>query len=251
MSQRVFTMTSLIGIALVGLLSGVVIGWLLRTKSATGAGFAALGATAGLMIGLSVSPVVATAVTTILGLLTVLVPVYFQDQANRQAAAQATAGQPNPTPPSLPPLGLWLFPFAGMLLVGVLAGVAIRVNDALNFAPAPNPSFPERYQAMGFTKDQIKAIMDGHARAYATGRGPGDEKPKDPGSVLHNLIRPVGWDAIWKGSVRGSDTAKVNLERLKSNVDGTPIAAAIEQLKLEGNTPESILSELDKKFKAP
>jgi hypothetical protein len=219
-------------------LVGGVLGWLLARRESVGAGFAALGAVTGLMIGLSTSPVVAASVSTILGLLGVLVPIYFQ----RLAAAPAQPPPAADAQPAPPPLGTWLFPFAGALLTGTLAGVALRANDALNFA---SRSLRDQYQAQGFTEDQITAMMERHAKAVT---GPPPRTAENPGpTLLHSLPRPATWDDIWSKNYRDQDTADENLARIEA-ASPKDVQQAIANLRAEGKSAAEILDALKRAF---
>jgi hypothetical protein len=228
-------------VACMGALVGLALGLVIASKSDRkfAAGYAFLGLAAGLVVGLSNSPVVASGITAGFALVASLLPYYVTEKA-------ATRRRDGAAVSSLPPVGSWLAPLSCMIIVGVLLGITIRVNELL-FVPNPTPHVDLRsqYSAMGFSEPQIDRIMKGHADALAgaaPGRSPEPLHPKSPVAVLTAAgiaqVRQVLADA--EGF---SDPDK----RLDFIVNHAPmLKEEVARLRAAGKPPDEILELLRK-----
>jgi hypothetical protein len=223
---------------ILSLLLGGVVGWLLSKRESIGAGFAALRASVGLMIGLSSSPVVAASVTAIFSLIGILIPIFFE----QKTGAAPVALDSKRAEPQVPPLATWLFPFGGALLVGTLAGIALRANDALNFS---SPNLRDHYRAQGFTEDQINSIMEQYARAIT---GPPPVTENKTHTSLQSVVKPVNWDDIWRENYLQNDNAEDNLSRIEA-ASPKEVKQAIGKMRQDRISAAAILDSLKKKFK--
>jgi len=208
--------------------------WLAVRGTLLGAGFAALGGSAGMMIGLSTSPVVGTAVGAVLGVLALAIPVYFQKVAPEALKTTATEG--------VPPLGSWLFPFAAAVFLGIPLGLALRVNNALDFSSS---NLRKHYEAQGFTQEQIDVLMDRHTKGGADFAPPPISRQP---TVLHTAVRPANFSKIWRDTVNPDDPPDENLRRLQV-ASPKDVQAMIESLKRDNHRSQDILTALKDQWK--
>lgn len=162
-------------------------------ERASAFGFAGLGLAFGVALGLSSSPVLGASLAAGFALIGTLIPLYFPKTA--------TADPTGTTPvPRLAPVGVWLFPFAVSTILGMVLGLALRVNDALDFRPQ---NLRERFLAQGFTEKQATDIMErlassihDPATAQAAAAGTKEQaKATEPG--LQTAAAHVDWKDYW------------------------------------------------------
>src|SRR5262245_21222352 len=153
-------------LVVVALITGIVLGRIVKPHFTFVAGYACLGLVSGMALGLSASPVLGATITGVFTLAAVVIPILLKNTSEG-----APSNQPSPrcvgttAPVHLIAIGEWLFPLAMSLVLGMLVGVAMRVNDALNFEPA---DLRERYRAQGFSEKQVEMIMSGQTNAMAS-----------------------------------------------------------------------------------
>jgi len=97
----------------------------------------------GLLVGLSKSQVVAGAIAAAFSLAT--------------AALQRLLPNANRASPQLPLVAGSLTAFAFAMTLGVLGGITLRVNDALDFT---DRNLRRRYESLGFSSSQVDLILD-------------------------------------------------------------------------------------------
>lgn len=190
----------------------------MRAKSTT-AGFGNLGLVGGLALGLSASPVLAATVTALFAFAAVLVPHFFSQPAGEGGATPSPA---------------WLRPLAWWLALGLILGIFLRVNDALNFSQ----NLRSQYAARGFTDQQIEMIMAGHAAALAAAQ------PAAPaelgGTSLQASERRAKWAKLLGVLIHPTDSPEKNLERVKSGVSSDD-RERIKFLETHGMAPSQVL----------
>lgn len=205
------------------LIVGLVAGRLTSRRDGVGAGFAALGLVAGLSLGLSASPVLGATITALFTFLGVLAPLYLKSR--------------NSTASSGPNTNLWLFPFACALAVGIVGGIAMRVNDALDFRSV---NLRDRYAELGFSERQIEVMMDKQASTGA----PLAERHRD--TSLQNLKRPANWDEVLNMFVHKDSSPEDNLASLKQRIPTEKeILREIEKWEKQGLSAKQILKKLE------
>lgn len=94
----------------------------------------------GLLIGLCASPIVGTVLSGAITLVGVVIPMFGAKSGESQARQAVT----------------FLGPFAIVATIGVLGGIALRLNDVLYFGPR---TLLARYEAAGFSKEQIATVL--------------------------------------------------------------------------------------------
>jgi hypothetical protein len=113
-------------------------------------GFAALGLAFGMTLGLSNTPVLGTSIAAGFALIGTLLPAYRRQPEPGESGTSAQAFQTIP-------VGVWLFPFAVAMTLGMLIGIELRVNDALDLR---GENLHDQLLRKGFTEQQTEQIMD-------------------------------------------------------------------------------------------
>lgn len=128
----------------IGVLVGVLLGTLLYNRSGSGeaAGGASVGLLFGMLIGLCDSPIVGTVLSGAIAAVGVVVPALAKSKDGSQFVR-----------------GPFLVSAALLSTLGVVGGIALRTSNVLDFEPR-SPSLRQRYEAEGFSNDQVNAIME-------------------------------------------------------------------------------------------
>jgi len=153
----------------VAVVVGITIGrwsWRRNRRSIT-LGFGLLGLATGMILGLSNSPVIGGAITAGFTFAGSLIAHFFPPITRSQDDAEAAA-------PAVIDVTSWLPPFAGTLVVGILLGIVLRVNELLLFR---TKSLRQTLLDDGFTTVQVDLIMERYSKevrheAYAAGAKP-------------------------------------------------------------------------------
>ena len=235
-----FASLSDVGLGLLAFLAGVATGlWLqARQQQSTSWGIALLGALVGLLVGLSSSPVVAGTITAAFALATTLLPKFLERRADREDSA--TAEPPSDSTREL----RWLLPFSALAMVGVIVGITLRVNNALDFG---SRNLREEFREQGFTDDQVDRIMDRLAGEVTPSKR---DETADKTGLLHGQGSTLGWPEVWSFADVMSDDSKLDfIRRQAPAADYQETNEVIDRMLREGKTVEEIVTELKSKFK--
>ena len=183
-------------------------------------------------LGLSNAPVIGASIAAGFALIGTLLPAYRR---------QAEPGESGSLAPALPtiPVGVWLFPFAVALNLGMVIGIELRVNDALDLR---GENLHDQLLRKGFTEVQTEQIMD---RLAGTIHNESAVKLLEPMiGVQHTLLQgnegKIDWRDFWARMGRlKSSPAKV-LETLKM-IAPDPVLEEIHRLEAKQVDAESIL----------
>jgi hypothetical protein len=206
----------------------------------------------GMALGLSTSPVLAGAITAGFALIGTLLPIYLPKSEAAEAPEEETTPKPKPEPPRPISVNVWLFPFATATALGMILGIALRVNDALDFHH--DPSLREQFLGQGFTEQQTTEIMERLAKTIRDATSvssaldsvatiqakakSANSAARETGLQANTSEGPFDWKGFWNqvNKAKFSDARKV--EELKK-LAPTPIVDEIK--KLEEQSAESIL----------
>jgi hypothetical protein len=209
----------------VGLLAVLLVSRLMSKSPKTG--FGNLGLVCGMALGLSASPVLAATITAIFTLAGVLVPIYLGSPRAAGESEGSLPGDPQ----------RWLGPLASWLALGLIVGIFLRVNDALNFSE----NLRSRYQAQGFNDSEINTIMAGVSTTLAKQTpGPAGEQDR---TNLQAQERPENWAKLLADLVRPNDPPETNLARVKNAV-GKDDLKRIHSLEARGMSAREVLEAL-------
>ncbi len=172
--------------------AGLVVGGVCvrRDKFISAFGFMGAGLLAGLIVGLSESPLLATLATSTVGIVGALAPLMLEARKPRE---------PGEVPQRLQ-VGQFLAPFAIFAIVGMLAGITLRVNDTLNFQ---DENLRGRLTKLGFNSPQIDRLLDMYiedpGETGVVAQAVHGSLEADPGtSLLANKQNRASWTKIWK-----------------------------------------------------
>jgi hypothetical protein len=258
---------------LIGLLVGLAIGLIAGSRHVLThfVAFGLLGLLAGLLVGLSESPVVAATVAAAIGLAGQFVPSLLSGsrskaesdksrsvvlvlgrgrlrRGSRPAREPTSASTSTSTPPpsSTPdPPGdevRWLLPFCLMAIAGVLLGIALRVNNALSFAPR---NYRSQLWSEGFTAEQIQKMMDRFAdeRKYI----PAPVAPLT--SLLTNPQRASLEQVLSRAAGMSGANATARVDFIRANAPPeSRIKEFIDELRQRQTTDEEIFQTLKSRY---
>jgi hypothetical protein len=215
-------------------LIGLVIGISLRGRqdAAVQLGFAALGCLLGLLVGLSQSQVVAATLSAAFTLAGTLITVLGANQGKSEAGGGSGAGPPQAG------LSLWILPFASLAIVGLFAGIILRVNNSLDLA---GRNLRSNLQAQGFTDAQVDLIMDRFADTVEYVPPEQNET-----NLFTQKTETKTWPELWPFVDASQDDAdKLRLLREDSPAqDRANVRRLIDKMQQSGKSPAEIIQQL-------
>lgn len=230
-------------IGLGALAIGATIGRFLSSREKFFDGLAAIGAgtLAGLIVGLSESPILATGVTGAIGLASTVAPLLLKPSNDERDVAFVH-------------LRPYVGPFAVFAAVGILLGITLRVNDALNLK---DPSIRARLEVLGFSDVEVDQMIERYAADPSANELVSREISQiteaSPGtSLLSNRETQAGWAKIWEtanpASYPNVDDRLGYVMRQSPDLSRERVYKLVANLCARGESKENILTHLNSQF---